>query len=47
MDFGKVRKNKEVNMDLFNPFNIAKMAEYFKFIGELADQARQYFTLII
>merc|ERR1719222_369768 len=39
MDFGKVRKNKEAtNMDLFNPYNIAKMAEYFKFIGELADQ---------
>ena len=41
MDFGKARKNKEAtNMDLFNPFNIEKMAEYFKFIGELADQAR-------
>ena len=41
MDFGKARKNKEAtNMDLFNPYNIAKMAEYFKFIGELADQAR-------
>jgi len=38
MDIGKIWKDVEANMEMFNPFNVGRMANHFIFTGDYGDQ---------
>jgi len=45
IDLGKVWKDEEVNMqEIFNPYNVGRMAEHFKFTGDYGDQ--EFYVLL-
>ena len=42
MDIGKIWKDVEANMEMFNPFNVGRMANHFIFTGDYGDQVSTY-----
>ena len=40
MDLGKIWKDLDANMEMFNPYNVGRMAEHFKFTGYFGHQVR-------
>merc|ERR1719222_91656 len=38
MDLGKIWKDLDANMEMFNPYNVGRMADHFKFTGHFGHQ---------